>query len=126
MFEFYEWKCSEDNALYRKIMEQKRTFKFLLGLNKILNFVKGKIMGKKTSSKSLRDILQKFAKKKVRRRQSTTTSKPRRVYICCLSSQSLAPMDNCLLRKGQSWCDHCSKLDHIRETCWKLHKKSVN
>ena len=45
MFEIYSWKCPDDSALYKKIVEQKRTFKFLLGLNKDLDEVRGRIMG---------------------------------------------------------------------------------
>ena len=47
MFESHGWKCPEDNILYRKIVEQKRTFKFLLGLNKNLDEVRGRVMGTK-------------------------------------------------------------------------------
>ncbi|KAI3472122.1 hypothetical protein Pfo_029610 [Paulownia fortunei] len=45
MFEVYSWKCPEGSGLYKKIVEQKRTFKFLLGLNKDLDEVRGRIMG---------------------------------------------------------------------------------
>ncbi|TYG47036.1 hypothetical protein ES288_D11G305800v1 [Gossypium darwinii] len=37
MFEIYPWKCLDDAALDKKIVDQKRTFKFLLGLNKDLD-----------------------------------------------------------------------------------------
>jgi hypothetical protein len=47
MFEIYSWNCPEDTVLYRRIVEQKRTFKFLIGLNKNLDEVKGRIMGTK-------------------------------------------------------------------------------
>ncbi|KAG6523881.1 hypothetical protein ZIOFF_013768 [Zingiber officinale] len=47
MFESHRWKCPEDNALYHKIVKQKRTFKFLLGLKKNLDEVRGRVMGAK-------------------------------------------------------------------------------
>jgi len=47
MFEIHTWKCPEDTALYRIILEQKRAFKFLFSLNKNLNEVRGRIMGTK-------------------------------------------------------------------------------
>ncbi|KAL5548711.1 hypothetical protein UlMin_003942 [Ulmus minor] len=37
MFEIHSWKCSNDSALCKKIVDQKRKFKFLLGLNKELD-----------------------------------------------------------------------------------------
>ena len=47
MFESHQWNCPEDNALYLKIEEQKRVFKFLMGLNKDLDDVRGRVMGTK-------------------------------------------------------------------------------
>ncbi|XP_075494687.1 uncharacterized protein LOC142532254 [Primulina tabacum] len=46
-FETHAWKCPEDGQRYRKIVEQKRTFKFLLGLNKELDEVRGRVMSAK-------------------------------------------------------------------------------
>lgn len=47
MFEIHGWNCPKDTVLYRRILEQKRTFKFLLRLNKNLDEVGGRIMGTK-------------------------------------------------------------------------------
>jgi len=47
MFEIHAWKCPEDTTLYKRILELKRTFKFVLGLNKNLDEVRGRIMGTK-------------------------------------------------------------------------------
>ena len=44
MFEIYSWKCPDDSALYKKVVEQKRTFQFLVGLNKDLDEVRARIM----------------------------------------------------------------------------------
>jgi hypothetical protein len=46
MFEIHTWKCPKDTTLYRRILEKKRTFKFLLGLNKYLDEVRRRIIGK--------------------------------------------------------------------------------
>ncbi|XP_062098824.1 uncharacterized protein LOC133804698 [Humulus lupulus] len=47
MFETYSWKCAEDTTLYRSIVDKKRTFKFLHGLNKDLDAVQSRIMSMK-------------------------------------------------------------------------------
>ena len=47
MFEEYDWNCPEDGIKYRKIIEKKRLYKFLLGLNKDLDEVRKRIMGMK-------------------------------------------------------------------------------
>ena len=39
MFEEYDWNCPEDGIKYQKIIEKKRLYKFLLGLNKDLDEV---------------------------------------------------------------------------------------
>ncbi|XP_042377271.1 beta-galactosidase 8-like isoform X2 [Zingiber officinale] len=44
MFETPEWKCTEDKNCYRKIVETKRAFKFLSGLDKSLDEVRGRIL----------------------------------------------------------------------------------
>ncbi|RVX00895.1 Retrovirus-related Pol polyprotein from transposon TNT 1-94 [Vitis vinifera] len=38
-----------------------------------------------------------------------------------------APFDNRQkIKGGRPWCDHCRKLGHSRETCWKIHGKPVD
>ncbi|RVW48959.1 Retrovirus-related Pol polyprotein from transposon RE1 [Vitis vinifera] len=44
LFETHSWKCSDDATTYRKIVKQKRLFKFFLGLNRELDDVRGRIM----------------------------------------------------------------------------------
>ena len=41
MFDTHTWKCADDVVTYRKTVEQKRIFKFLLRLNKELDEVRG-------------------------------------------------------------------------------------
>ncbi|RVW57281.1 hypothetical protein CK203_111284 [Vitis vinifera] len=55
LFETHSWKCSDDAATYRQIVEQKRLFKFFLGLNRELDDVRGRIMGIKPLP-SLREL----------------------------------------------------------------------
>ena len=47
LFEKYTWSCTKDESLYREIVEQKRIFKFLLGLNNSLDEVRGRVLGTK-------------------------------------------------------------------------------
>ena len=46
-FDNIQWKWLEDSAKYKKIVEQKRLYKFLMGLNKNLDGVRGRILGTK-------------------------------------------------------------------------------
>ncbi|GAA0147742.1 hypothetical protein LIER_07368 [Lithospermum erythrorhizon] len=63
MFEIHPWKCTDDAKLHKKIVEQKRTFKFLLGLNKDLDDVRGRFL----STKPLLSVREAFSE--VRRKQ---------------------------------------------------------
>ena len=47
LFEEHNWRCPDDGILYRQIIEQKRIYKFLIGLNKNLDEVRGRILGSK-------------------------------------------------------------------------------
>lgn len=45
--ESHDWKCNKDEKLYRSIVENKRVFKFLMGLNKCLDDVRSRILSTK-------------------------------------------------------------------------------
>ena len=64
MFEELNWNCTEDGVKYKKIVEQRRVFKFLLGLNQNLDEVRGRIL----SIKPLLNIREAFSE--VRREES--------------------------------------------------------
>ena len=62
-----EWKCLEDNQQYKKVVEKKQIYKFLLSLNKNLDEVRGRILSTKPLS-SIREAFQMCEEKKARRR----------------------------------------------------------
>ena len=82
MFETDSWKYSHDSTLYQKIVEQKRTFKFLLGLNKDFDEVKGRVMG----IKPLPSVREAFSE--VRREESVQPN-PVHVSLAYLSSSCM-------------------------------------
>lgn len=45
LFESHEWKCHDDRTYFSTIVEIKRIFKFLMGLDKSLDEVRGRILG---------------------------------------------------------------------------------
>lgn len=45
--EMYQWSCTADDQLYRKIKETRRLFLFLSGLHKDLDGVRGRVLGTK-------------------------------------------------------------------------------
>ncbi|KAL3520219.1 hypothetical protein ACH5RR_018368 [Cinchona calisaya] len=45
VFEEYHWECPNDARRFKEIVEKKRIFKFLMGLNKNLDEVRGRSWG---------------------------------------------------------------------------------
>ena len=122
VFESPDWECPEDASRYKKIIEKERIFKFLLGLDKSLDEVRGRILG----SKPLPSIREAFSE--VRREES------RKKLMMGTQASSNAPEGSALVsrgtnaadsrqRKGRPWCDHCRRPGHTKETCWKIHGK---
>ncbi|XP_024030846.1 uncharacterized protein LOC112094389 [Morus notabilis] len=132
MFESHGWKCPEDNILYRKIVEQKRTFKFLLGLNKNLDEVRGRVMGTKPLL-SLREgffeVRREESRKKVMMGGQHSSPTLEGSAGSALAARGLRPQnqhDSRQQRKGRAWCDHCAKPGHTKDTCWKIHGKPAD
>ena len=113
--------------MYRQIIEQKRIYKFLIGLNKNLDEVRGRILG----SKPLLNIREAFSE--VRREES-------RKKIMMGSQDSVTNPESSALavrgnpsnnndhkpKKGRPWCDHCRRPGHTKDTCWKIHGKPAD
>ncbi|KAL5553898.1 hypothetical protein UlMin_041299 [Ulmus minor] len=124
MFEIHSWKCSNDFALYKKIGDQKRTFKFLLGLNKELDEVRGRIMGIKPLP-NIREAFSEVRREESRKKLmmtdnlSTSTVEGSTLYTHNSSQDNKS-------KKGRPWCKHCKKLGHTKETCWKIHGKPAD
>ncbi|KAF7821841.1 Retrovirus-related Pol polyprotein from transposon TNT 1-94 [Senna tora] len=123
MSECPEWKCSEDAATYQKLVEKERIYKFLLGLNKSLDNIKGRILSVKPL-RSLREVLSTVRHEESRRKLmlgSLVDSDPVNEYALAVHGVSHNPGNG--QKKGRPWCDHCHLTGHIKDKCWKLHGK---
>ncbi|RVW12513.1 hypothetical protein CK203_082418 [Vitis vinifera] len=100
LFETHSWKCSDDAATYRKIVEQKRLFKFFLGLNRELD------------DKESDDGIQ---------RATCPT-----LDASALAARSFNSSGGDRQKRDRPWCDYCKKPGHYKETCWKLHGKPAD
>ena len=142
LFESIEWKCPDDSARFRKIIETKRVFKFLMGLNKSLDEVRGRILGTKPLP-SLREAFSEVRREESRKRvmmgQPGVSGNVEGSALAIAKDSSIAPESSAHAargppqnrndnrpRKGRPWCDHCRKLGHVKETCWKLHGKPAD
>ncbi|KAL5775182.1 hypothetical protein ACOSP7_012739 [Xanthoceras sorbifolium] len=122
LFEKHNWKCAEDGIRYKKIIEKKRVFKFLIGLNQNLDGVRGRILG----TKPLPLLREAFSE--VRREES----QKKVVLEATIKSETTATDGSALAARGgqtqfndnrfrkgnRPWCDHCKKPGHKKEGCW--------
>ena len=121
LYETHPWKCVDDSSIYQQIVEQKRTIRFLLGLNKDLDEVKGRVMGIKpfpTIREAFAEVRREESKTKLMMFEANITPAVEGLALFTHSSSQ-----NNRAGKGRPWCDHCKRLGHVKATCWKLHGK---
>ncbi|RVW59858.1 Retrovirus-related Pol polyprotein from transposon RE1 [Vitis vinifera] len=108
------------------IVEGKRVFKFLLGLNKNLDEIRGRIMGVKPL-RSLREAFSEVRREESRKNLMMGSHQQLNMAESSALKTQFAPFDNRQkIKGGRPWCDHCRKSGHSRETCWKIHGKPVD
>ncbi|KAL5779663.1 hypothetical protein ACOSQ2_010400 [Xanthoceras sorbifolium] len=108
LFEIHDWKV----------------FKFLLGLNKELDEVHGRILGTKplpTLRKSFSEVRREESRKKVMLGTRSTNLTAGEGLALAVRGPQVHHADENRPRKGRPWCDHCHKHGHSKDTCWKLH-----
>ncbi|XP_031263274.1 uncharacterized protein LOC116121458 [Pistacia vera] len=137
---FYEanWSCSQDNLKYTKMLEKERVFEFLAGLNKELDEVRGRVLGKE-SLPSIREVFAEVRREESRRKvmmgdlagTSSLGTQPQSESSALVSkgweTHTNPNVDQKLLRRGEKiWCEYCHRPKHTKATCWKLHGRPSN
>lgn len=142
LFEIHAWNCPTDEQLYQSIIEQKRVFKFLMGLNSNLDEVRGRILATKPLP-SLRaafsDVRQEESRRKVMQGPSLSASNPidgsalaTHHHSSMNTEEAMKPIGGMQgppqrkPRQGRFWCDKCKSPSHNIESCWKIHGKPAD
>ncbi|XP_073046876.1 uncharacterized protein [Primulina eburnea] len=132
LFQPYHWKCAEDNVFFRQIIETKRIFKFLMGLNKTIDDVRGRILGTRPLP-ALREVFSEVRREESCKRVMLGQSDSQlTIEASAFISTGDTPADLTGLAsrnnhpKGRPWCDHCKRPGHTKETCWKIHGKPLD
>ncbi|RVW62005.1 hypothetical protein CK203_062403 [Vitis vinifera] len=127
LFETHSWKCSDDAATYRQIVEQKRLFKFFLGLNRELDDVRGRIMGIKPLP-SLREAFSEVRREESRKKvmMDQKSNLPQHwMPLPLLLGHLIVVVE--IVRNGIGLgVIIVKKPGHYKETCWKLHGKPAD
>ncbi|KAF7815280.1 Retrovirus-related Pol polyprotein from transposon TNT 1-94 [Senna tora] len=123
MFECPEWKYSEGAATYQKLVEKERIYKFLLGLNKSLDNIRGRILSVKPLP-SLREVLSTVRhEESIRKLMLGSLADSDFVNGSALAVHGVSYNPGNGQKKGRPWCDHCHRTGHVKDKCWKLHGK---
>lgn len=117
------WTCVKDAAVFSDLIEQKRIFTFLDGLNDNLDEVRGRILGTKPLPK-IREVVSEVRREESRKQVMLHKSESDSVNgeVSALVSRGNFNQN----RKGRPWCDHCHKPGHTKNICWELHGKPTN
>lgn len=116
MYELNKWKSPEDAAKYKKIVEKKRMYKFLLRLNKNLDEVRGRILATKplpNIREASSEVRREESKKKLMLGSFTHQFDIERLALVARGSYP-QPSDN-RQKKGRLWCEHCKNLATIKK-----------
>ncbi|RVW73200.1 Retrovirus-related Pol polyprotein from transposon RE1 [Vitis vinifera] len=101
-FEVHNWNCVTDGLLYKKIVEGKRVFKFLLGLNKNLDEIRGIIMGVKPLP-SLREAFSEVRSEESRKNLMMGSHQQLNMEENSALKTQFTPFDNRQKIKGVDW-----------------------
>ncbi|KAJ9561371.1 hypothetical protein OSB04_006531 [Centaurea solstitialis] len=135
---FYEadWGEVEEHVKFKAHLEKERLYDFLAGLNRDLDEVRGRVLGR-TPLPSIGEAFAEVRREENRRRVMLGEQKEAKPIT---SSGDRALENSALIAKGpptfkarsggenkpgdrgdRGWCTHCNRAGHIREKCFKLH-----
>ncbi|KZV18803.1 hypothetical protein F511_37198 [Dorcoceras hygrometricum] len=124
-----DWECKNDSVKYHKRIEIDRVFVFLAGLNRELDEVRGRILGRRPLP-SLGEVFAEVRREEGRRRVMLKEKPPTVPETSALISRNPGKFLNTQPRSGMKGegvkCEHCSKTNHTKETCWDLLGKPPN
>lgn len=121
------WKCPDDASSYQKMLDRERLFDFLHGLNRDLDEVRGRLLGKNPLP-SIREAFAEVRREESRKRVmlGPPTVAAETDQSALTTQRSSNGNDSRGTRRDRPWCSHCSKLGHTKETCWRLHGKPAD
>lgn len=114
------WENVNDCTRQKKREENDRVYMFLAGVNRDLDEVKGRVLGR-WPLPSIREVFSKVRIEENRRKimHSNGESGDTEKDTSALFVKGNGGEEN----RKKPWCDYCKKLWHTRETCWKIHGK---
>ncbi|KAJ9541315.1 hypothetical protein OSB04_027821 [Centaurea solstitialis] len=123
-----EWKCTSDVKLYAQRVEKERVFDFLYGLSSQLDDARGRVLSRDPFP-TLREAFAEVRREETRRKVMVAPEKIPIMESTVLAASNRAYREQShALRNSRSsiknprpFCEHCKRVGHLKETCWKLH-----
>ncbi|RVW23851.1 Retrovirus-related Pol polyprotein from transposon RE1 [Vitis vinifera] len=109
-----EWECTGDSVRFKKKMENERVFEFLVGLNRKIDNLRSRVLSRRPPEGSA--LLTHGPHAAAGRGPHATVSGPH-----AARSSRLSPRQS-----KRTYCEHCKKLGHTKDTCWALHGKPAD
>ena len=121
------WTCTTDSAMYARAVEKDRVFDFLQGLDKELDEVRGRILGREPLP-STREVFAEVRREESRRAVMLhKESAPSIVETSALmTSQPEYNPQRLQKRQERPVCEHCHRPGHVKAKCWKLYGKPAD
>ena len=130
MYKELEWDCASDIIKYQKIVEKERIFTFLVELNKNLDEVLGRILSTKplpSLREACSEVQREKSRKKVMMKDHNSSHRFSSNDGSALATKGLNSQHfDSRRRSNKPWRDHCDRVGHTQETCWKIHGKPSN
>lgn len=135
------WTCTTDEKLFSSIVENKRVFQFLMGLNKSHDDVRSCVLSTKplpTLRAAFSEVQQEESRRRVMLGSNHTLPTASETSALALhrpihspAPDSSGPTGQYAAAKGKSfpsrlWYDKCKKPNHTIDTCWKIHGKPAD
>ena len=118
-----QWTCLEYATKYKLIVEKKKSYKFLIGLNKNLDRAQGRILG----TKPLPSIWEAFSKF---RREESKMKIMLKIDFLNLETSTLTTQGNQQQNKQKKndafGVITAKKMGYTRDTCQEIHSKPAN
>ncbi|CAN1842170.1 hypothetical protein LINPERHAP1_LOCUS36765 [Linum perenne] len=126
MYEALPWADPTDAELFREYVDQKRTLRFLLGLNEDLDAAKSRIMGAKPPL-GLSNAVAELQREESRRQLMVTGPKSApEASALTIQKPGIALAAQTSTSEPEVICEHCRKPYHTKERCWLLVGKPAD
>ena len=116
---------------FKQKMENERVFEFLAGLNRELDNVRSRVLSRRPLP-SIREVFSEVRLEESRRRvmlREHLSSRPKASALITRGPHagSGGPHSGSGPRQSKrTYCEHCKKLGHTKDTCWTLHGKPAD